>query len=597
MPRLVSLFALLVFAVPSLAQDVPAIRYEISWGAPNDHWLNVTMHVSGHEGETLDVRIPYWRPGRYVIQNYAKDIAGFSAAAADGRPLDSRKVDRNTWRVQTSGATDVVLSYRQYADQLDAGASYVGQGRLSLNPVTALMNVPGRETEPVSLHLALHEGWRVATALDYDPSIDGWRAADYHELVDSPFLASPDHVTHSFEAAGATFDVVVHGDWEYDPVRFVDHLRRIVEAQAAIMGDMPFDRYVFLYQFLPNPSGHGVEHRNSTSVVLGPAAMVAMPESLDDPGFYYYVLAVASHEFFHLWNVERIRPAALVPTDYSREQYTTQMWLFEGITDYYGDLALLRAGLVSEERFLATLAGTVRDFDNDPGRKVTSVAMSSFDSWAKQDDPPPFTFYSFYTAGKALGMVLDLEVRARTGGERSLDDVMRSLYDTYYLNGAGVPEDGFQKALETVTGTSFDAFFAAHIDSTADVDWDAALARAGLTLARTPDEGQPVRLGVSLDGLRITGVRPGSGAFAAGLDEEDVIVAVAGERIEDASGLQLDGLAPGDALQVTVSRWGVERTVHLVLDASDAVYAFEPVESPSASQQRIRRDWLASDGS
>lgn len=593
MHRILPTLLALLFVLPATAQNPPAIRYEIAWGAPNNHWLDVTMHVSGHAGETLDVRIPYWRPGRYVIQNYAKDIVWIAAATADGRGLESRKIDRNTWRVATDGESDIVLSYRQYADQLDAGSSYVGQGRLSLNPITALMNVPGRETEPVSLHLALPDGWRVATALDYDPVIDGWMAADYHELVDSPFLASPDQVTHSFEAAGATFDIVVHGDWDYDPETLIDHHRRIVEAQADIMKDVPFERYVFLYQIVPYRSGHGVEHRNSTSIVLGPGSLLSMPESMEEPGFYFYVLAVASHEFYHLWNVERIRPAAMEPTDYSREQYTTLMWLFEGITDYYGDLALRRSDLMSEDRFFGQLAGAVQAFDMDPARKVTSVAMSSFDSWAKQDDPPPYTFYSFYTAGKVLGMVLDLEIRARTDGERSLDDVMRYMYDTYYRNGVGLPEDGFQKSIETVSGSSFEEFFAAHVRSTEDVDWDAALSHAGLRIAKTPSESEPVRLGVSLDNLRITAVAPGSGAFYAGLDVDDVIVAVDGERVEDASELPNEGLAPGDTVAVTVDRWGTERTVQVVLDATNPHYSFAPVESPTDQQRRIREAWTS----
>jgi predicted metalloprotease with PDZ domain len=219
--------------------------------------------------------------------------------------------------------------------------------------------------------------------------------------------------------------------------------------------------------------------------------------------------------------------------------------------------------------------------------------MSSFDSWAKQDDPPPFTFYSFYTAGKALGLVLDLEVRGRTGGAKSLDDVMRRLYDAYYLRGKGVPEDGFRQALEAVTGTSFQAFFAAHVDSTAGVDWDAALAHAGLRLARRPDERRPVRVGVGLDGLRVTAVRPGSGAFRAGLDVDDFIVAVDGNPADEESGFSLDGRVPGDVVQLTVERWGEQRTVRLVLDASDPIYAFEPAEAPTDLQRSIRAAWLA----
>jgi predicted metalloprotease with PDZ domain len=586
-----------VAAAPAVEAKSPAIRYGISWGAPNDHWLSVEMRISSKGSARLDVRIPYWRPGRYIVQNFARNVVSVSAATASGAPLPIRKVDRNTWRIATGGAREVVVRYRVWANQFDAGASYVGQGRLSLNPVTALMYVPGRETEPVTLALARPEGWEVKTALDFDEKLSAWRAADYHELVDSPVLAGTGFRTETFEARGARFEIVIAGDWSYDTARLVEHHRRIAEAQFDLMRDVPFDRYVFLYQFVPWEMGHGVEHRKSVSIVLGPPSMIPFPDDLSEPGFYGALLSVASHELFHAWNVERIRPAAMVPTDYGHEQYTSLMWIFEGTTDYYADLLLLRAGLSTPERFLRGMARTVGWFDADPGRRVTSIAMSSFDSWAKDDDAAPTgTFYSYYTAGKAMGLVFDLEVRGRTGGRKSLDDVVRLLNDRYARKGLGVPEDGFLRALDEVSGTSFKDLYAAYINTTGDIDWNAHLARAGMRLVTRPNTERPARLGVRLDGARITHVAEGSAAFRAGLDSADVIVAVNGAAVTDPKADYLAGNPPGEEVELTIERDGGRRIVRLVLDPSTPVYSIEPIDGATPEQVAIREAWLRQEG-
>jgi predicted metalloprotease with PDZ domain len=588
----IGLLALLA-AAPAASAQSPAIRYAIAWGALNDHWLSVEMRISSKGSAPLDVRIPYWRPGRYIVQNFARNVVGVSAASPSGTPLTLRKVDRNTWRIAKGGAREVVVRYRVWANQFDAGASYVGQGRLSLNPVTALMYVPGREAEPVTLALAQPDGWEVKTALDFDRNLGVWRAADYHELVDSPVLAGTGFRTETFEARGARFEIVVAGDWPYDAAKLVEHHRRIAEAQFDLMQDVPFDRYLFLYQFVPWQMGHGVEHRKSVSIVLGPPSMIPFPDDLAKPGFYGMLLAVASHELFHAWSVERIRPAAMVPTDYGREQYTSLMWLFEGTTDYYADLLLLRAGLGTTDRFLRGMARTVGAFDADPGRRVTSVAMSSFDSWAKDDDAAPAgTFYSYYTAGKAMGLVFDLEVRGRTGGRKSLDDVMRLLNDRYARKGLGVPEDGFLKALDEVSGTSFKELYLRYIDSTGDIDWNVHLAWAGMRLVTRPNAERPVRIGVRLDGTRITTVAEASAAWRAGLDSADVIVAVNGAEVTDPEADYLAGKQPGEEVELTVERDGARRTVRLALDPSTPVYVIEPVDGATPEQAAIRDAWL-----
>lgn len=392
---IIRFLAVSVFSLVSLAAATaqPFINYDVSWDTPSDHYFQVSIGIGNVVDQQVDVQMPAWRPGRYVMQNYSKYIVDFSAHSRDGAELPFEKVDKDTWRIAASGHDEIIVTYRNYANVLDAGESFLDSSEAYLNPISVLMNVVGRLNEPTGLTLQQPDGWRVATPLEFNKPTGSYVAADYHELVDSPFLVSPDFDLLSFEMGDTTFEIAIQGDWDYDEDRLIADHRAIVAAQAEIMQDVPFDRYLFMYHIPEKPMGHGVEHKNSTSIVLGPASALKFPAA-DEPagGIYAVFLRVTSHELFHAWNVERIRPAAMYPTDYSREQYTTQMWIFEGITDYYADLALQRAGLTSEDSFLKGIANTIQTFDQDPGRKITSIAMSSFDSWVKQDNAPPGRF-------------------------------------------------------------------------------------------------------------------------------------------------------------------------------------------------------------
>ena len=590
---LTALFVATATFLPAAAQ--PDIMYDIGWEDAEDHYFDVTMEIGGLSEPTVEVRMPAWRPGRYIIQNYVRYVIAFAASTPDGERLPFEKVDKDTWRVATLGNERIVVNYRNYANVLDGGESFLGESEAYLNPVSVLMNVPGRMTEPVGLTLQRPEGWRIATALDYDEAVGAFLATDYHELVDTPFLVSPDFDLISFEESGATIEIAVQGDWEYDEDRLVADHRAIVSAQANIMQTVPFKRYLFMYHVLDHPIGHGVEHKNSTSIVLGPASAMTMPASGEyATGMYRAFLGVASHELFHAWNVERIRPEVMYPTDYSSEQYTTQMWIFEGITDYYADVALHRAGLTTEEAFLNGLAGTIRSFDQSPGRKITSIAMSSFDSWTKQDDAPPNTFYSFYTAGKAMGLVLDMEVRGRTGGEKSLDDVFRFMYSEYPMKDRGLPEDGFQEALEAVTGSSFEEFFDRHIYGTEDVDWNVYLSWAGLSLVEGVDTNPASWLRVFLGGMTIVGIDPDGFAASSGLEAGDEFKIVGGQNVTDDETLAaaFAQFAPGDVADVVVIRDGEEHVVELEVGTPPVEFVMVVSADASAEQSAIRRSWL-----
>lgn len=573
------------------AQDTPPIAYHLSWDQPNSHYVHVRMDIAA-PGDEVDVRISAWRPGRYILQNYAKDIIDFEAADQTGAALPFRKTDKGTWRIQAGDAETVVVRYKSYARQLDAGASYLDETEAYINPITLLTYVPGKELLPVSLTLDKPDGWRVATPLDFDAARGAYLVENYHELVDSPLIISPDFETLSFEHGGARFEIVFQGAGTYDADKVIDDVRKIVAAQIEIMQDVPFDRYVFLYHLLQRPMGHGVEHKNSTSIVIGPA-------NFDNPGFYRGFLGVTSHEFFHVWNVERIRPEALYHPDYSKENYTGTMWIHEGVTSYYSGLSMVRAGLTDADQYLRSMARTFRFYDDDYARKVTSPAMTSWDSWTKTGEAPPNTYYSFYTAGNVLGFLLDLEVRGRTNNEKSLDDVFQYLNRTYAQQDRGVPEDGFEKALETVTGTSFQPFFDAYVYGTEDIDYNAYLKQAGLRLVKSEDSSRPaVRLGINFsndsDEVVISSLRPDAPAYEAGLDIDDVLVALDGKEVtrQNLTTL-LHAYQPGDTATLTYTRRGERREVRLTFGGGGNVqYEIQPVDNPTALQDAIRTDWL-----
>ena len=570
------------------AQAIDDISYHVSWPEPHTHYYHVEMTIRRSDTGDLDLRVPAWRPGRYIIQNYARYFIDVEAEDANGNALPFVKTDKGTWRIDAGTSKNVVVRYRNYARVLDAGESYLDASEAYINPITVLMYVPGAEFTPSLISFDKPADWKVATALDYDEEKGGYPTESYHELVDSPFIISPDFELLSFDHEGARYELVFQGEGNYDPEKVIDDVRRIAQEQTDIMKITPYERYVFLYHLLPTSFGHGVEHKNSTSIVIGPA-------DFNDRNFYYRLLGVTSHELFHVWNVERIRPEAIYHPDYSRENYTTTMWVYEGITSYYTALTIARAGLRTPEQYLSNLSRTLRGYDNAYGRTVTSVAMTSWNSWVSSNAPPNTT-YSFYTAGSVLGLLLDLEIRGRTENDKSLDDVFRFLYAEYAAKDRGVPEDGFQEAVEKVAGSSFQPFFEAYVYGLEEIDYNEFFKHAGLKLEKLT-AGRSASLGINVNdqqgGAGITRVNPGSSAEEAGMIIGDVIVALDEYRIS-AQNIQevLTAYRPGQSASVQFFRNNKLHTAQLTLKGSNPDYAIVPVGNPSEIQQEIYRSWM-----
>ena len=587
---IVSLFLVVLFVGKSEALN---IKYHIGWQHPNSHFLHVSMKISRDAVDSLDVSLPAWRPGRYVIQNYVKNLIAFKVHSTDQQPLRAKQVDKDTWRIYKKPEQDVVIEYDYYARQLDGGSSYLDDSEAYINPVTCCMYVEHQEMHPVRLTLKQPDGWKVAGALTWDQKSESYWFENYHELVDTPIIVSPDFKRISFDYKGAKFEIVLQGDANFKPDSLKTDIKKIVSAQIDMMQDIPFKQYWFLYHLLPKRMGHGVEHKNSTSIVIGPA-------DFTNRKFYRSFLGVTSHEFFHAWNVERIRPKAIFYPDYSKENYTTTFWIFEGFTSYYGNLILEHTGLVTMKKYLQQLAGQIKRYENSYGTKVTPVSAVSWDSWTKSyGAAPPNTTYSFYLKGSLLALVLDLEIRHETKNKKSLNDVMRYMNIKYAMTDTAIPETGLQKAVESITGKDFASFFARYVSGVEQIDFDKTLRFAGLELSRKPDvKDAAVTLGIETRGDErqtvIANVIPESSAFNAGLDLDDILLAINGRRASKKNlDLLLQDYSPGDTVNVLVFRREKLREFPLVLSKNKpSKYEIKEAKKSSGLQSKIFKLWL-----
>ncbi len=580
----------------------PRIAYFVSMPEPHTHLFHVEVEVRDPAGTRVDLVLPSWTPGSYLIREYARHVQDFEArAGADPAPW--RKVAKDCWRIETGGAAPVRARFRVYAHDLTVRTCHLDGSHGFFPPAALLPYVDGRRHEPLLVRVDPPRGWRVFTGLDaLDPCPEGGHlfvAEDYDELADCPVECGP-HRVLAFEVRGKPHRIVLWGRGNESQDRLVADVKRIVEAQAAFFGGLPYDDYTFIVHLAAGRGG--LEHRNSQVLLVDRFGFE--PKSA-----YERFLALVSHEFFHVWNVKRLRPEPLGPFDYRAENYTRQLWTMEGVTTYYEKRFLLAAGIVAAERFLELLAEDVAALESQPGRLVQSLEQSSFDAWIKlyrPDENSSNSSISYYLKGGVVAALLDLEIRRLTSAERGLDDVVRHLVQAYPSSGPGFPEDeGYLRAVEAVAGEhggAFRAFFRRYVSGTDPLDYDAAFGAAGYRLLWSRKDaregGPPAWLGITLrrDNGRtvVAATRTDGPACAAGIYPGDEIVALDGWRVDDQSlPRRLADRAPGDTVRLTLFRRDemLETSIVLVEAPADDL-ALKPVDRPSPEQERVRRAWL-----
>nr|MBA3246763.1 M61 family metallopeptidase [Pyrinomonadaceae bacterium] len=425
-----------------------------------------------------------------------------------------------------------------------------------------------------------------------------FRAENFDVLYDSPVEVGTFR-TLNFEVRGVPHRIVIDGEGNYDPERLRRDFQKIVEASVQMMGDVPYKDYTFILH-LRATGGGGLEHLNSTAIIV--QRFNFRPETT-----YRSFLSLVAHEFFHVWNVKLIRPDVLGPFDYTQEIYTRLLWVAEGITDYYEYILLRRAGLITDKEYLDIMARAIQNLQNRPGRRELSLEEASFDAWIKyyrQDENSVNSQVSYYDKGGIVGMLLDLEIRKRSNGAKSLDDVMRALYNEYAKQGRNYTPEDFQRVSEQMAGASLDQFFSRYVRGTEELDYNAGLNAVGLQLVTTGtnDPSKPVApkayLGANLrqdgDRLAITNVLAGTSAYDQGLNAFDQIVALDGARVNlQTFNALLDEKRPGDEIRLTVFRQDDLRHITIKLGArTEGDYRIVPIKNPTTEQARLYESWL-----
>jgi predicted metalloprotease with PDZ domain len=530
------------------------VHYHIRPAHPEAHLFQISLTITAPDPNGQVVSLPAWLPGSYMIRDFAKNIVTISAACA-GKPIALEKLDKSTWRCAPCGGA-VTLDYTVYAWDLSVRTAHLDSSHGYFNGSSVFLRVHGQDDQPCSVDIDAPEGngyknWRIATTLPSENAnyaFGRFHATDYDELIDHP-VEMGDFTLIEFEAHGIPHAMVLTGRHFADTERLASDLKRVCETQIDLFGEAPFTRY--LCQTMVVGSGYGgLEHRSSTSLLCSRDDLPLKGEEKISENYRSF-LGLCSHEYFHSWNIKRIKPDVFVPYDLSSESYTPLLWAFEGFTSYYDDLTLLRCGLIDKESYLELLGQTITRVIRGSGRLKQSVSDSSFDAWSKfykQDENSPNAIVSYYTKGSLIALALDLTLRGNSNGERSLDDVMRTLWRDYGKPHIGISPQQMEELIQQVAGCDLSALLENALRGTDDLALLELLARFGVSMklrqaSNNGDKGgkpsksnlrEPLALGVrygsDTSGAKLLSVFDGGAAQQAGLAAGDIVVAVDGLR-------------------------------------------------------------------
>jgi len=572
------------------------IHYTIAMPEPHTHYFEVSIAVSEIQLPFVDFKMAAWTPGSYLLREYAQHVETYSAKAGR-KKAKVFKTAKNTWRVMAENASKVTFSYRMYAFDMTVRTNFLDSNHGYINPAALCMFVAGHQQTPATLTIQPYETWEKVT-VPLPPANTKkpftYQVPDFDTLVDSP-IEIGNHQVFSFEAADVPHHLAWYGLNKYNEEQIKKDFTAIIEASTDIFQEHPCQEYLtqdytFIVHILDRKFG-GLEHLNSTSLHFP-------RETFDTKKGYARFLNLTAHEYFHLWNVKRIRPVELGPFDYERENYTRLLWVAEGFTVYYENIILRKAGLIKDGKFRKGIAETITRVENTPGNQVQSVTDASWDAWIKAYRPnenSPNTTISYYSKGALIALMLDLHIIYETQGEKNLDDVMRHLYQSYYkAQQRGFNEEEIKQALEEVSGKNLDSFFEKHIYGTQTLPYNRYLAHVGCKL--TPTIEEKTYLGVSTvrvaKKLRVTRVRKDSPAYRTGLNVHDEIVKIDDQKVKDLSKFMEDK-KPGDQVKVEICRDGNVKKFLIVLEENPhTTYKLTMQKNRTDKQKQAYKKWL-----
>ena len=625
--RLLLTLQLLATVSHAVAQQAPPLRsitYRLSMSLPASHLFEVTVEVELPESATpqsLDFQMPRWSPGRYAVFDFAKNVQEVHAGSGICPPkqdvatqtvcrpvaLPVSRIDNQTWRVETKGNSAITFTYKVFGNDLSGTFSQLDTRHANYNGGCIFMYVVDHKADPVKLVINPVGVWRIINGRMERADQREWQFPNWDIMIDTPTEIAPDWTEDIFLVNGKKYHVMVHsfGDEGGKRSALVRDIEKIVRAETAMWGEPEFDAYTFLIHFAADDrSGDGMEHLTSTQIIE--------PGALSEADTYDDTLGTVAHEFFHVWNVKRLRPAELGPWDFTKPANTRGLWVAEGLTNYYGHLMMHRSGIWNESQFLKREAGTIAGIESAPGSRLMSAEESSQsapfmdDALHAQRTNLPNTAISYYPKGELIGLVLDLMIRGKTNGKASLDEVMRRMYyefylkspqATYYLRGRGYHTEDFQRVASEVAGFDLGDFFARHVRRTQVLPYEEALGYVGLRLVKEV-KPQPFNAGLGVNNNEgrpvIASVRNGSPAEDAGLQQDDELISIGGNKVTPDNWLRVFArYRQGNRVPVVVTRDRKTISTTITLGEPDRFdYRIEEKKDATKEQKALRAAWL-----
>lgn len=568
------------------------IHYRVSYNLPASQYLQFEMKIHHSEQNALKLRLAAWRPGRYELGNFAKNIRYVKAFDAQGNLLKVTKTHRECWEVQTNGKQEIIVRYEYYAGVLNAGSTLLDESQVYINPVNCFLFAEGKEQESCEIQLEVPNTYRVATGLkklSENPII--LAAKNFDELADRPLIASATLKHHAFKVQKLWVHLWFQGECKPDFIRLENDFSRFINEQILAFNEFPEPEYHFLFQITPHKSYHGVEHENSTVCMIGPTYQVFKESYVD-------FLGLSSHEFYHSWNIKKIRPVEMMPYDFTKENYFRTGYVAEGVTTYMGDIMLYRSRVFSQAQYFETLHELLKKHFHNYARLNMPVSEASFDMWIDGYEPGvPYRKTSIYTEGALLALMTDILLIEKTAGAFRLDDVMRRLYVEFACNGKGYTSDDYKQIIEQISAESWDAFFDNYVFGSDDFEpvLRSTLLKAGLELQVTPSKELYERnYGIKLeDSGKITQLAPDSPALRAGMQVGEVIATINGFSINGNTKAWFEYFQ-GESLHLrTKTPDNRVRMIELLPEEHNyyPVYTVKVVADPSIRQKELFEKW------
>lgn len=580
------------------------MKYIFSYTEPQRHLIDIEFIAEGLKGDETTIQLPAWRPGRYELGNFAKNVKQFIPLDEKGKALPFQKITKDCWKVQTKGVKTLHLKYSYYAVDLNAGSTFLDEKQLYVNPVNCCVYIPERILEACTVELKVPDNYQVACSMpsatphkkredtSYKHSLS---AKDFHELADSPFVASPDIQHNIFFMDGVEFNVWFQGECKPNWAKVINDFFIFINEQFVSMkGPIPSKEYHFIFHILPHRFHHGVEHLSSTVIALGPSYEVMRGET------FLELLSVSSHELFHAWNIKAIRPAEMYPYDYTKENYSRLGFVCEGVTTYYGDFFLFRSGIYSEFEYFRSMFRHLHAHFDSFGRYNLSVADSSFDTWLDgYTEIVPHRKTSIYSEGCLLALMTDLMIRKYTNNVRSLDDVMRHLYDEFAKKEKGYTEADYKATVEKMAGHSFDEFFSKYVYKASSYEnaLQECIEYIGLQLLTGSskkyfERHYGIKISEILPNSKVIAVYPGSVIEKAGIQLGDEIIGINGYTVKNNLGEWAKYFGMSE-VKLTVNNSGKTRTISFTPSGEEyyKTYYVQKIANATESQMKNFTAW------